>query len=86
MTYTMQWDIMEANNSDAKNEESEALTYAFILFIRRHQEGLLLLKSKGNWDFLIFYKAITCLQSILHRRCINEQQTKYGKYYNLMYT
>ena len=33
LTYTMQWDIMEANNSDAKNEESEALTYGFIRFI-----------------------------------------------------
>ena len=35
LTYTMQWDIMEANNSDAKNEESDALTYAFINYIRR---------------------------------------------------
>lgn len=34
LTYTMQWDIMEANNSDAKNEESDALTYAFITFLK----------------------------------------------------
>jgi hypothetical protein len=32
----MQWDIMEANNSDAKNEESDALTYGFVTFIRIH--------------------------------------------------
>ena len=36
LTYTMQWDIMEANNSDAKNEESDALTYGFVTFIRIH--------------------------------------------------
>ena len=34
LTNTMQWDIMEANNSDAKNEESDALTYAFITFLK----------------------------------------------------
>ena len=34
LTNTMQWDIMEANNSDAKNEESDALTYAFISYFR----------------------------------------------------
>ena len=34
----MQWDIMEANNSDAKNEESKALTCAFIDHIRERLE------------------------------------------------
>ena len=34
LTYTMQWDIMEANNSDAIKEESEALTYAFVTFLK----------------------------------------------------
>ena len=30
---------MEANNSDAKNEESEALTYAFVRFIKEQAEN-----------------------------------------------
>ena len=39
LTYTMQWDIMEANYSDAKNEESDALTYAFVRFIKEQAEN-----------------------------------------------
>ena len=34
----MRWDIMEANNSDAINEESEALTYGFITFIEERMK------------------------------------------------
>ena len=34
LTYTMQWDIMEANNSDAIKEDLDALTYAFVTFLK----------------------------------------------------
>ncbi len=34
LTYTMQWDIMEANNSDAIKEDLDALTYGFVTFLK----------------------------------------------------
>ena len=38
LTNTMQWDIMEANNSVVIKEESEALTYGFITFIEERMK------------------------------------------------